>query len=298
MRQLPSGTVTFVFSDIEGSTTLLKTLGDAAYAELLRIHRRLVREAFGEHDGSEIDTQGDAFFYSFARARAAVAAAVAVQRAHARQEWPQGVAVLLRLGLHTGEPAVGDDGYTGLDVVRASRIAAGGVGGQVLLSETTRAIVARDLPEGVRLRSLGSRTLKDIEEPEPISALEIDDLPQTTQAEPGPGSRPVPLPPGPAVPDWVRGATERLLPASNRLIEERVLARIEQAFEETSRPRQRPAEAKGPRRARGRQPSMGSPSVADEIVKLQALRDGGALTDEQYERAVERALERGRAGPD
>ncbi|HUG48119.1 MAG TPA: adenylate/guanylate cyclase domain-containing protein [Candidatus Limnocylindria bacterium] len=245
-----------------------------------------------------------------------MAAAVAVQRAHAREEWPQGVTVRLRLGLHTGEPAVGDDGYTGLDVVRASRIAAGGVGGQVLLSETTRAIVARDLPEGVHLRSLGSRTLKDIEQPEPISALEIDDLPQATEAEPEPLSKLVPLPPSPVIPDWVRGATERLLPASNRLIEERVLARIEQAFEESSRVQQRskddkqrtdakrpreagrPRGAKGPRSARGRPPVLGPPSVADEIAKLQALRDGGALTKEQYERAVERALERGRPAPD
>jgi len=128
MPNLPSGTVTFLFSDIEGSTSLLKRLGDDGYAEVLRTHRRLVRETFAEYHGQEIDTQGDAFFYSFHRAREAVAAAVAVQRAHAEQAWPKGVTVRMRLGLHTGEPAVGEDGYTGLDVVRASRIAAVGRG--------------------------------------------------------------------------------------------------------------------------------------------------------------------------
>ncbi|HEX7195646.1 MAG TPA: adenylate/guanylate cyclase domain-containing protein, partial [Candidatus Limnocylindria bacterium] len=142
MPNLPSGTVTFVFSDIEGSTALLKQLGDERYAEVLATHRRILRETFGAHHGTEIDTQGDAFFYSFPRARDAVAAAVEVQRAHEHEAWPGEAAVRLRLGLHTGEPAVGDEGYTGLDVVRASRIAAVGRGGQVLLSETTRAIVA------------------------------------------------------------------------------------------------------------------------------------------------------------
>ena len=102
MPNLPSGTVTFLFSDIEGSTSLLKQLGDEQYAELLRTHRRIVRETFGLYHGQEIDTQGDAFFYSFHRAREAVAAAVAVQREHNEQSWPQGVTVRMRLGLHTG----------------------------------------------------------------------------------------------------------------------------------------------------------------------------------------------------
>ena len=171
---LPSGTVTFVFSDIAGSTALLKQLGDVEYGQLLAVHRRLVREIFAAHEGQEIDTQGDAFFYSFVRARQAVAAAVEVTRAHAKSTWPGGVEVRIRLGLHTGEPAVGDEGYTGLDVVRASRIAATGAGGQVLLSDTTRAIVAGDLGEGVELRTVGERQLKDIDLPEPIFELVID----------------------------------------------------------------------------------------------------------------------------
>jgi class 3 adenylate cyclase len=171
MPDLPTGTVTFVFSDLEGSTRLLKQLGDAGYAEMLALHRQIVREVFAAHSGSEIDTQGDAFFYSFSRARAAVAATVEVQRRHEAQEWPGGARVRVRLGLHTGEPVVGEEGYTGLDVVRAARIAADGEGGQILLSESTRAIVGDDLPEGVGVRELGERTLKDIDRPEPLYEL-------------------------------------------------------------------------------------------------------------------------------
>src|SRR5918998_1693454 len=178
MPNLPSGTVTFVFSDIEGSTSLLKRLGDERYAEVLRTHRRIMRETFGAHHGQEIDTQGDAFFYSFPRARDAVAAAVDVQRAHEHEAWPEGVSVRIRLGLHTGEPAVGDEGYTGLDVVRASRIAATGTGGQILISDTTRAIVAGGPRDGIDLRPLGERTLKDIDRPEPIFELVVDGGPE------------------------------------------------------------------------------------------------------------------------
>lgn len=112
MTILPSGTVTFVFSDIEGSTGLLKRLGER-YAELLAEHRRVVREIFVRHGGVEIDTQGDAFFFAFARARDAVAAAAEAQLAHAEREWPGGEDVHVRMGLHTGEPAVGEEGYLG-----------------------------------------------------------------------------------------------------------------------------------------------------------------------------------------
>ena len=109
MPALPSGTVTFVFTDVEGSTALLKQLGDR-YDEVLSDHRRLMRERFTERGGVEIDTQGDAFFFAFPRARDAVAAAVEAQRAHAEHDWPDGVDVLVRMGLHTGEPAVGERG--------------------------------------------------------------------------------------------------------------------------------------------------------------------------------------------
>jgi hypothetical protein len=119
--ELPAGTVTFVFTDIEDSTELLKRLGDD-YREVLTGHRRIVRDTFAARGGVEMDTQGDAFFFVFARAREAVAAAVDAQRAHAAAEWPAGVTVRVRIGLHTGEPAIHEEGYVGLDVVRAARM--------------------------------------------------------------------------------------------------------------------------------------------------------------------------------
>jgi len=165
--------VTFVFSDVEGSTALLKRLGNR-YDELISRHRGLMRQCFTEHGGVEIDTQGDAFFFAFARARDAVAAAVEAQRAHAEQEWPDGATVLVRMGLHTGEPAVGSEGYLGLDVVRAARLCTAGSGGHVLLSDSTRALVGSSLPEGVSVFPLGERRLKDIDEPERVFELEIE----------------------------------------------------------------------------------------------------------------------------
>jgi class 3 adenylate cyclase len=159
---LPTGTVTFVFTDIEGSTRLLQQLGDA-YGDVTRDHRRIVRESFGANGGSEVDTQGDAFFYSFGRARDAVRAAIAAQSALAAHPWPDGATVQVRMGLHTGEPTVGDEGYLGLDVVRAARICSAGHGGQILLSETTRALLGNDLPEGASVVDLGEAKLKDIQ---------------------------------------------------------------------------------------------------------------------------------------
>ena len=161
-QALPGGTVTFLFTDIEGSTRLLQTLGDD-YGEVVREHRRLLREHLGAKGGAEVDTQGDAFFYSFPRAREAVAGAVAAQRALGEQAWPQGAEVRVRMGLHTGEPSVGDEGYLGLDVVRAARICSAGHGGQILLSETTRALLGNDLPEGVAVVDLGQQNLKDVQ---------------------------------------------------------------------------------------------------------------------------------------
>jgi class 3 adenylate cyclase len=155
--------VTFLFTDIEGSTALLQTLGEA-YGEVLAEERRILRETFTAAGGREIDTQGDAFFFSFIRARDAVAGAVAAQRALADQQWPHGVDVKVRMGLHTGEPSLGDEGYIGLDVVRAARICSAGHGGQILLSETTRALLGSDVPEGAALRDLGTQTLKDVGE--------------------------------------------------------------------------------------------------------------------------------------
>ena len=172
MSTLPTGTVTFVFTDIEGSTRLLQQLGDA-YADVTRDHRRIVRETFSANGGAEVDTQGDAFFYSFGRARDAVRAAVAAQRALEAHEWPDGAAVRVRMGLHTGEPTVGDEGYLGLDVVRAARICSAGHGGQILLSETTRSLIGNDLPEGASVLDLGEAKLKDIQH-ERLFQLSVD----------------------------------------------------------------------------------------------------------------------------
>jgi class 3 adenylate cyclase len=163
VSSLPSGTVTFLFTDIEGSTALLRELGDR-YTEVLKEERRILREALGAAGGQEIDTQGDAFFFSFTRAREAVAGAVAAQSALADHEWPERVHVKVRMGLHTGEPSVGDEGYVGLDVVRAARICSAGHGGQILMSETTRALMGGDVPDGWSLRDLGRKQLKDVGE--------------------------------------------------------------------------------------------------------------------------------------
>ncbi len=198
MSSLPSGTVTFVFSDIEGSTTLLKRLGER-YDGVLSDHRRLMRESFTERGGVEIDRQGDAFFFAFSRARDAVEAAVEAQRAHAAHDWPEDCAVLVRMGLHTGEPAVGSEGYLGLDVVRAARLCTVGNGGHVLLSETTRALVGASLPEGVSIFPLGERRLKDIDEPERVFELEIEGA-TPPAASPEAVEPQVPAPPPPPVP--------------------------------------------------------------------------------------------------
>jgi class 3 adenylate cyclase len=172
---LPGGTVTFLFSDIEGSTRLLEQLGDR-YAEVDREHRRILRERLGEAGGREMDNQGDAFFFSFPRAKDAVAGAVAAQRELAAHTWPDNVEVRIRMGLHTGEPSIGEEGYVGMDVVRAARICSAGHGGQILLSETTRALVGNNVPDGVSIRDLGQAQLKDIQH-ERIYELALDDRP-------------------------------------------------------------------------------------------------------------------------
>src|SRR5919205_4040471 len=140
MPALPTGTVTLLFTDIEGSTQLLRRLGEA-YAGVLAEHQRLLWEAFAAHDGREVDTQGDAFFVAFPRAVDAVQAAVAAQRALAAHPWPDRAAVRVRMGLHTGEPTSTGGRYVGLDVHRAARIGAAGHGGQGLLSATTQALL-------------------------------------------------------------------------------------------------------------------------------------------------------------
>lgn len=197
--ELPGGTVTFVFTDIEDSTELLKRLGDD-YRDVLTRHRQIVRETFGAADGIEIDTQGDAFFFVFPRARDAVTAAVEAQRAHAAETWPDDVGVRVRIGLHTGEPTLHEEGYVGLDVVRAARICTVGRGGQILLSETTRALLGSGLPEGVSVFPLGQRHLRGIDEPERVFEVAIDGLERENAATTEVSVPPPPAPPAPPQP--------------------------------------------------------------------------------------------------
>jgi class 3 adenylate cyclase len=189
LAALPAGTVTFLFTDIEGSTQLMRDLGDA-YGALLDEHRRILREHVEGAGGREIDRQGDAFFFCFARARDAVAAAVAAQRALRGHDWPGRAQVRVRMGLHTGEPAVGSEGYHGLDVVRAARLCSAGAGGQILLSETTRALLGNEVPPGVELHDLGRRDLKDVQE-ERVFELSVDGEAKGLAKRPRPKRKPV-----------------------------------------------------------------------------------------------------------
>jgi hypothetical protein len=163
VRDLPRGTVTFLFTDIEGSTRLLHELGEARYAESLEQHRRVLRSAFERHEGVEVDTQGDAFFVAFRTAPGALAAANEAQEA---------LAIPVRMGLHTGTPLVSSEGYVGTDVHRAARIAAVGHGRQVLMSAAAAALLRDD-----RLRDLGEHRLKDLTAPERIYQLGDDEFP-------------------------------------------------------------------------------------------------------------------------
>ena len=174
---LPTGTVTFLFTDIEGSTHLLQALG-TNYRGVLERHAAIVRQALLEHHGIEISTEGDAFFAVFPSAIEAVEAAVAAQRGLAQERWPDGYPVRVRMGLHTGEGRLGGDSYVGLDVHRAARIAAAGYGGQVLLSAGTRALVEAALPVGAALRDLGPHRFKDLNQPEQVAQLLIAGLQQ------------------------------------------------------------------------------------------------------------------------
>jgi predicted ATPase/class 3 adenylate cyclase len=166
LQELPSGTVTFLFTDVEGSTRLLRELGPDGYASALAEHRRILREAFGAHDGVEVDTQGDAFFVAFPTAPGAVATARAIT------EGLRAGPISVRIGLHTGAPLLTDEGYVGSDVHRAARIAAAGHGGQVLVSASTVALVGTD-----GLRDLGEHRLKDLSAPERIYQLGAEDFP-------------------------------------------------------------------------------------------------------------------------
>ena len=177
MVEVPSGTVTLLFTDIEGSTRLLKQLRKE-YGDPLAEHHRVMRAALEQHAGREMDTQGEAFFAVFSRAKDAVASAIAAQRDHATHDWPDQVKVRVRMGLHTAEPEVLGDRYFGLGVHRAARLCAVGHGGQILLSRSTAGLVDEDEVAGVAVRDLGEHLLKDLDRPERIYQLLAEGLAQ------------------------------------------------------------------------------------------------------------------------
>ena len=173
MTDLPTGTVTFLFTDIEGSTRLAAALGDG-YAPVLERHNVILRDAIRDAHGRELATQGDSFFSVFVQPAQAVGAAVQAQRALADSSWPEGGATRVRMGMHTGEATLGGDNYVGLSVHRAARIADAAHGGQVLMSQPTTNEVRAVLPAEVRLRELGEHWLKDLEHPEQLTQLLIE----------------------------------------------------------------------------------------------------------------------------
>jgi class 3 adenylate cyclase/DNA-binding NarL/FixJ family response regulator len=221
-RDLPGGTVTFLFTDVEGSTRLAAQLRER-YAEVLADHQRLLRDAFADSGGRVIDTQGDAFFVAFPRAKDAIAAALAGQRALGHHRWPDGVIVRVRMGLHTGEPATADDRYIGLGVHRAARICAAGHGGQILLSSATYALLADDVLPDITFQDLGEYWLKDLERPERIYQLIVPDLPR---AFPPPRSEPTEREPVPAPAVDVPKPRLRVIVADDSVLIREGLARL------------------------------------------------------------------------
>jgi predicted ATPase/class 3 adenylate cyclase len=173
---VPAETLTFLFTDIQGSTALLRRLGGAGYADALADHHRLIRASLAAHEGREIDTQGDGFYAVFSSPSACVAAMIEIQRALASHAWPAGESVRVRMGAHSGEASVTPTGLVGIDVHRAARVAGVGHGGQSILSSTTAALVRDSLPAGAWLRDLGSHRLKDLGRPEQIFQILAEGL--------------------------------------------------------------------------------------------------------------------------
>lgn len=198
MCNLPTGTLTLLFTDIERSTRLLHALGDR-YPDVLAAYRHLVRAACAAHAGVEVAIRGDAFFHVFSHATEAIAAATAAQQALAAYPWPRAGTVRVRMGLHTGEPRRTPEGYIGIDVHRAARIGAAAHGGQVLVSETTAALGRHALPAGVPVRDLGEHRLKDFARSEHLFQLDLPDLPRefppVRSLDTRPNNLPTPLTP-------------------------------------------------------------------------------------------------------
>jgi class 3 adenylate cyclase/CheY-like chemotaxis protein len=182
VTSLPSGTVTLLFTDVEGSTGLAESLGDA-WAEVLEEHRRILRAEVGARWGTEVDCRGDELFAVFTDAASAVQAAAAAQRALRAHAWPEGVSVRVRMGLHTGAPTLGSNGYVGVDVHRAARVCSAAHGGQILLTGATRDAA------GAEAHDLGERSLRGLPRPEPLFELVAPGLEQgfpPPRAEPPP----------------------------------------------------------------------------------------------------------------
>jgi len=194
MPDLPTGTLTFLFTDIEGSTKLLRRL-EHRYREVIGRHHGILREAIAGGGGIEVDREGDAFFAVFRSSTDALGAAVHAQRSLASVDWPDGQAVRVRMGLHTGEAVLVGDQYMGIDIHLAARIAAAGHGGEVVISENTKDLVEESLPDGVALRDLGRHRLKDIERPIHLWDLVIDGLPSAFPEIKTLEARPTNLPP-------------------------------------------------------------------------------------------------------
>jgi YVTN family beta-propeller protein len=204
MADLPSGAVTFLFTDIEGSTRLVKQLRER-YGDVLHEHQRLLRAAFDAHGGHEIDTQGDSFFIAFSSARDGLLAAVEGQLALSAHSWPDGVRIKVRMGLHTGQAVASGGRYTGLAVHRAARIGAAGHGGQILVSQATQTLLEDEEEDlHIHLRDLGEQRLKDLDRPVRLYQADADGLPAEF-----PRLRPGAEPPAvaPVEPFWRRPAT-------------------------------------------------------------------------------------------
>jgi class 3 adenylate cyclase len=266
VAELPTGTLSFVFSDVEGSTRLLRQLRDR-YPAVLAEHQQLLRDAFVRHGGHEVDTQGDSFFVAFPRPRDAVLAAVVAQRSIEGHRWPPGVGLRVRIGIHTGPAELVGDRYVGLAVHRAARICAAGNGGQVLLSQATWALLADDEDElpGLELRDLGEHRLKDFDRAvrvyQVVAAGLEDDKRLRTEAAPEPEAARPDLTPAIRASDAERERAVTALrehAAAGRLTLEELSERAERAYaavtiveleeigrdlpgmRETGRPRRRP----------------------------------------------------------
>ncbi|HEV8669235.1 MAG TPA: adenylate/guanylate cyclase domain-containing protein [Candidatus Limnocylindria bacterium] len=175
IASLPRGTVTFLLTDIEGSTGLLQRLGDG-YASVLRDTRALIRRSVRDAGGHEVDARADEFFAAFREPARALDAAIAIQRSLRKHEWPGGPEVCVRIGIHTGRTTLGESGYVGIAVHTAARLCSAGHGGQILLSATTHELLSVDQPDGVTFRSLGRYMLAGLTDPEALFQVHAADL--------------------------------------------------------------------------------------------------------------------------